>query len=59
MDIPNLAIVYATCGANHLVSMFSGGEIFKMCGFVPLRRCGMQHLLNRNVPRVLIECIKS
>src|SRR5262249_27219714 len=59
MLMPNFAIVYATCGANHLVSMLSGGDRFKMCGFAACLRCGMHVFDTRNVPRVLIACIRS
>src|SRR5438132_12140844 len=54
MLMPNFAIVYATCGANQRVSMLSGGDRFKTCGFAAFLRWGMHSLLHRNVPRVLI-----
>src|SRR3954463_3794386 len=59
MLMPNFAIVYATCGANQRVSMLSGGDRFRMCGFAAFLRCGMHACEHRNVPRVLIECIRS
>src|ERR1700733_6442967 len=55
MLMPNFAIVYATCGENHRVSMLSGGDRFKMCGFEAALRYGKHVLETRNVPRVLIE----
>src|ERR1700733_15862876 len=42
MLMPNFAIVYATCGENHRVSMLSGGDMFKTCGFAAFFKCGMQ-----------------
>ena len=59
MLMPNFAIVYATCGANHRVSMLSGGEMFRMCGFCDFLSCGMHACEHANVPRVLIWCIRS
>src|SRR5688500_18590772 len=53
IDMPNFAIVYATCGANHRVSMLSGGEMLRMCGFWAFLRCGMHACEQTNVPRVL------
>src|SRR6476659_877387 len=50
MLMPNFAIVYATCGANHRCSMLSGGEMLRMCGLLALRRCGRQACEHRNVP---------
>jgi hypothetical protein len=39
--------------------MFSGGEMLRMCGASALRRCGMQSLEQRKVPRVLTWCMRS
>merc|ERR1719361_2792698 len=36
MDIPYLAIVYATWFLNQMGLIERGGELFSMCGFLPL-----------------------
>src|SRR6185295_20290955 len=54
MLMPNFAIVYATCGANHRVSMLSGGEMLRMCGLPAFLRNGRHACEHKNVPRVLI-----
>merc|ERR1719189_1394461 len=63
MDIPYLAMVYATWFLNQMGFSESGGELLRMCGLRPLAalsfRYGKQHLDTRYVPRVLIWCIRS
>ena len=57
--MPNLAMVYATCGANHLACMSSGGDRVRICGLAALRRCGRQACEQRKVPRMLTWCMRS
>src|SRR5580704_8249195 len=59
MVIPYLAMVYPMCGPSHRGSRLTGGDRVRMCGFADRFRCGMQARLTTNVPRVLIDCIRS
>ena len=59
MLMPNLAMVYATWGANHRASMLSGGDRFSTCGLAAFFRCGTHACEHTKVPRVLIWCIRS
>src|SRR5687768_9604830 len=56
--IPYLLIVYARCFGNHLRSMFSGGEMVRMCADDDCFKNGMHALLMKKVPRTLISCIR-
>src|SRR5438309_7955440 len=48
-----LAIVYAACGANHRLSRFKGGEIFRICGLAAFSRGGRQACEQTKAPRAL------
>jgi hypothetical protein len=39
--------------------MSKGGDIVKICGFLDFFKCGIQYLLHKNVPLVLIYIAKS
>src|SRR5580693_4574972 len=47
------------CGPSHRGSRLIGGDRVRMCGLADRFRCGMQARLTTNVPRVLIDCIRS
>src|SRR6516225_11265858 len=47
------------CGPSQRGSRLTGGDRVRMCGLAERFRCGMQARLTTNVPRVLIDCIKS
>jgi hypothetical protein len=51
--------VYPTCGPSQRGSRLTGGDRVRMCGFADRFRCAMQARLTTNVPRVLIDCIRS
>ncbi len=57
--MPNFDVVYATDGANHLVCISSGGEIFRMWGLSDFSRCGSASRDNINVARTLTANIRS
>jgi len=49
MDIPYLAMVYATWFWNQTGFMFNGGLMLRMCGFFPTFRYGRHSFdLNKN-----------
>src|SRR3954469_18081681 len=51
--MPNLAMVYATCGSYQRGSMVGGGDNISTCGFCALLRKGRHACVVRKVPRVL------
>ena len=59
IDIPYFAIVYARWFENHFAFIFKGGERLRICGFLAFIRKGAQYLETKNVPLVLIWCMRS
>src|SRR5262245_65724286 len=50
--MPNFAIEYAVCGANHFSAISRGGDNMSMCGFAERIRYGVAHLDTMKLPRV-------
>src|SRR5687767_5921368 len=57
--IPYLLMVYARCLGNHFLSIFNGGEIFRIWANEDSFRYGIHAWLIKNVPRTLMSCIRS
>jgi hypothetical protein len=56
---PKKNLIFSEQKTYHLASIFSGGDIFRIWGFLALSRWGMQVFDIKYVPREFIECIRS
>lgn len=54
IDIPYLAIVYATWPENQWGCMFKGGDKLRMCGLLDFNKYGKHTFETKNVPLILI-----